>query len=238
MPAAEAQVRTDRASRYLVQLCRHARQMASMRHRPPARLGGHTPPDVLDVDCSEPRGIVRFAEGQWTLEATADTLTLRVEAADAETLRRLQDGITARMEKIGRRDRLAVTWQQPSPDEQNPGAAPAPDTAAGKRRRRGWLSTIALAVGAALVVAVHLGVGGAALATSAWTGWAANIVLALILLKLVTIAGHLVLGYFALRGGKTLHARWNLRHPSAPERTVASSTTEQGTVQVTREDRS
>jgi ketosteroid isomerase-like protein len=55
--------------------------------------------------------------------------------------------------------------------------------------------TIGLTVIAALAVAVHLGVGGAVLAGSRWTGWAADAVLAGVALKL---AG---LGWVAGRGG-------------------------------------
>jgi len=38
---------------------------------------------------------------------------LRVEAADEDNLRRLQDLIASRLERFGRRDRLTVTWQRP-----------------------------------------------------------------------------------------------------------------------------
>lgn len=76
------------------------------------------------VDYSETRGIVRFAQGRWTLGATSDTLTLRVEADDEDALRRLQEGISGRLEKIGRRDRLKVTWQPPgAPDAAHPGSS-------------------------------------------------------------------------------------------------------------------
>jgi hypothetical protein len=244
MPTAEAHVPTDRPSRYLVQLCRHAKQMGRMRHRPPTRhSGGQMPPEVRHVGYSETYGIVRFAEGQWTLQATAGTLTLRVEATDENTLRRLQDGIAARLEKIGRHDQLAVTWQRPQASaalgEQAPGMAPAPQTGAGKRRRHGRLDTIALVAGGALVVAVHLGLGGAALAASAWTSWATNIVLAIILLKLITIAGHVMLGRFAIRRGKIVHARWKLRHsPPEPAPTAAPPMTEQAAGIVKQEEHS
>lgn len=113
MPTAEAHLATDRASRYLVQLCRHLGQMTRVSHRPLAGHGeGRRPPAVQHVDYTDARGTVRFAGGQWALDATADTLTLRVDADDEEGLRRLQDGIAARIEKIGRRDGLQVHWQR------------------------------------------------------------------------------------------------------------------------------
>ncbi len=60
---------------------------------------------------------------------------------------------------------------------------------------------------AALVVAVHLGVGGDALAASRWTGWAADVVLAVVVVKLIVIAGHIVLGCLAIRRRNASKAR-------------------------------
>ena len=217
MPIAEAHVRAGRPSRYLAQLCRHADHMGRMRHQPPSRVtSGRQPPVVRHVDFSENRGVIDFAKGKCTLQASADILTIRVEAADEDSLRRLQDGIAGRLEKIGRRDQLAVTWQRPDAStgrrgEQAPGAPPAPPSGSRKRWRLG-LGTIALVVAGVLVVAVHLGLGGAALAHSAWTGWATNIVLALILLKLLSIAGHVLLGGLVVRHSKIAHSHWKLRH--------------------------
>ncbi|MBO0515650.1 DUF2218 domain-containing protein [Streptomyces beijiangensis] len=59
--------------------------------------------------------------------------------------------------------------------------------------RRTRLRTTGYIVVGALVVAVHLGLGGAAMEASAWTGWAANIVLAAVLVKIIAF------GYFAAR---------------------------------------
>jgi hypothetical protein len=228
VPTAFARIETDRPSRYLVQLCRHADNMDRARHRPPSgNTGGRKPPKVRHVDFSDTRGIIQFADGQCTLQATADTLTIRVETADEETLRRLQDGIASRLERIGRRDGLAVTWQRPqastvSPGEPAPDAPHAPPTGAGKRRKLGRLGTTALVIGGALVVALHLGLGGGALATSAWTGWATNIVLALILLKLLVVAGHVALGGFVVRRDRLVHTLRKLRHPR-PEATSTAA---------------
>lgn len=64
--------------------------------------------------------------------------------------------------------------------------------------------------GGALIVAVHLDIGGAAPADAKWTGWAADAVLVLILVKLLFLAGHLFLGRAALRRG--IVSRHGRRH--------------------------
>lgn len=116
MPSMEARVPTDRASRYLVQLCRHSEQMSRWRHRPPAGPGGgREAVAVREVQWSETLGVVRFDEGEWTLCATGDALLLRVDAVDQQALGRLQQGIAARLATIGRRDRLSVSWHPTDP---------------------------------------------------------------------------------------------------------------------------
>ena len=111
MPTAQARIPTNRATRYLAQLCQHTGRMRGRRldHR---LAEGHAPPPVRRVECTDTNGTIDFASGTCTLHATADALTLRIEAADEEGLRRLQDLLAARLESIGRRDRLAVTWQR------------------------------------------------------------------------------------------------------------------------------
>ncbi|WP_377273001.1 DUF2218 domain-containing protein [Peterkaempfera sp. SMS 1(5)a] len=211
MPTAEAHVATGRGSRYLTQLCRHLDRMSLMNHQPgTAPHAGHTPPQVQHVDYSDTHGVVRFAEGRWTLHATPDTLTLRVEADDEQTLQRLRDAATARLEKIGRRDRLTVTW--------NPSAEPLGDaggtaSAAGVRpgRHRGHGRTLGVAAVAAAVIGLHLGLGGAALAASAWTGLAADAVLAVVALKVVLMGGHIALGRLAVRRGRSVGLPWTRR---------------------------
>lgn len=215
MPTAQAHIPTERASRYLVQFCRHLGQMSRMRHQPPARHGGgDMPPTVQDVDYSDTYGVIRFDEGRFTLQATSDTLSLRVDADDEDAQQRLQNGITARLEKIGRRDGLTVTWQRcqtpPGPPGEGAGPASAAETGSAKRPGRG--RTIGLMAVGAVVVAVHLGLGGAALAASSWTGWAVNAVVAIILLKVVFVAVHVVLGRFAIRRGTSFRLRWTSRH--------------------------
>jgi hypothetical protein len=121
MPTAEAQILTDRASRYLAQLCRHASQMGRpMRHRPRAHDRGDPPPEVKHVEWSDTYGIVSMSWGQWTMQATPDTLTVRAEAADEDSLRRIQDLVAERLGRFGRRDHLTVSWQQPDASEVQP----------------------------------------------------------------------------------------------------------------------
>ncbi|MEU2334686.1 DUF2218 domain-containing protein [Streptomyces sp. NPDC013172] len=202
MPTAEAHVPTDRASRYLVQLCRHLSQMHGMRHRPPVgHGGGQMPFEVQRVDYCDTLGTIRFVQGLCTLRATADMLVLRVEADDEDTLRRLQNGIAGRIEKIGRRDGLAVTWRPLRAPEDAPseaaGTAHVPGAGAGKRRGLG--KAIGLGAAVVVVVALHLGLGGAVLAASPWTSWGVNAVLVIVLVKLVFMGGHVVLGRAGVR---------------------------------------
>jgi hypothetical protein len=151
-------------------------------------------PGVNHIEYSDTDGTVRFAEGRLSLYATTDALTLRVEAADDEALRRLQDGIAARLQKIGRRDGLTTSWQEL--DSQ----AEAPADSLGGRRRP--LAVVGLAAAVALIATVHLGLGGAALASTAWTALIGNVLVVALLGALVFIVAHLFLGRFAFRRRK------------------------------------
>jgi hypothetical protein len=191
MLTAEAHVETARASRYLVQLCRHAGQMNRyLRHRPRTHEGGGAPPKVRNVEWTDTRGTVSLDLGQVTLRATADKLTLRAEAADEEKLRRIQDLITARLEQIGRRDSLTVNWQNPHTSPEQPGAS---TTTGHSAKRRGRLRVVSLVAVGLLVVAAHFGLGGTALAKSWLTGGAAIVVLGVVFVKVVALV------YFAVR---------------------------------------
>lgn len=215
MLTAQAQVPTDRASRYLVQLCRHTTHMhgerpgsARVRHRPPAYPAGdgQMRPEVQHVDYSDTCGTIRFTQGLCTLWATADTLTLRVDATDEATLHRLQDGITRRLEMIGRRDHLTVGWQwsdttpgslsgdaavvTPAPREP---AAPRPQEWRGLGRRLLWVGA------AALVIVGHMGMLGGVLAAATWAKWGFNALLAIIAVKVIFVGIHLIGGRYALR---------------------------------------
>lgn len=154
---------------------------------------------MLHVEWDDAHGIVTLNWGTWTLDAASDTLTLRAEAPKCEDLQRIQDLLAARVEKIGRRDRLTVVWQRPD--------TPAPTEKSGNTNNitRRWSSTRAwVLVGiVAVLIAVHLGLGGAALAASRWTDWT---VIGLVALFLVKAIGLRVL---ATRRGKAFHAPGN-----------------------------
>jgi hypothetical protein len=115
MLTAEAQVQTGRPDRYLAQFCRHASQTGGrLRHRPRSHGDGGTRPEMRHVEWSETNGSLILNWGQCTLQATPGTLTLRAAAADAENLIRIQDLVTERLEKFGRRDHLTVAWRRTS----------------------------------------------------------------------------------------------------------------------------
>lgn len=127
MPSVEARIPTDRATRYLEQLCSHLGALGHMRHVPASGHGGHGHggqsghgerseqgergvPQVVDIERSRDRAVIRFAGGCWDLTAGSEALVLRVEAETAASLEQLTAAITARIAKIGRRDGLKVTW--------------------------------------------------------------------------------------------------------------------------------
>jgi uncharacterized membrane protein YcjF (UPF0283 family) len=120
---------------------------------------------------------------------------LRAEAADEESLRRLQDLVAHRLETIGRRDRLKVTWERSeAPETEEPdqaiGASPAHTGHAAAHRGRH--TKIALIAVGALVVAIHLGLLGTAFASSRWTKWGADIILLIVVVKLVVVPTKIV----------------------------------------------
>jgi hypothetical protein len=126
MLTAEALVQTEHPARYLAQLGKHAGKMAAtgrhLRHRPRSHDSGG-PPEIRHAGWSGTDGIVTLNWGQWTMHAATGTLRLRAEAGTEEDLRRIQDLLTARLEKIGRRDHLTVTWQPAEAPAAAPGEA-------------------------------------------------------------------------------------------------------------------
>ena len=117
MLTAQADIQTDHAARYLERVCGHAGKMGAIGHRlghpqaSHARGGG--PPEVRHVACSGTEGTVSLSCGQWTMRALPGVLAIRAEAADEQSLRRIQDLLTARLQKFGRREQLTVTWRRP-----------------------------------------------------------------------------------------------------------------------------
>jgi hypothetical protein len=108
---AEARVTTDRSSRYLVQLCRHVHHIAQVN----PQLRAH-------VEWSDEHGLLDFGWGRCAVRAERGALVLRAEARDEDGLRELERRIADRVEQIGRRDGLTVTWTPPQrTTEQLPG---------------------------------------------------------------------------------------------------------------------
>jgi hypothetical protein len=133
MPASYAHVPTGRATRYLAQLCSHGRLMSRLtRHRAPGHGQGHGDdhgndgaPPVATASSAGTEGVIDFGWGRCTLRATAATLIMYAEAGDPQRLQQIQDGVSARLQRIGRRDQLAVTWTEAPPatgpgPEENP----------------------------------------------------------------------------------------------------------------------
>ncbi len=90
---AEARVETDHASRYLTHLCEHAYAMGA------------------GTEWSETHGTIHFgASGRCVLDASETTLTVRVEAATSDDLRRIQDIIGSDFGRFGRREELRVSF--------------------------------------------------------------------------------------------------------------------------------
>ena len=111
MPGAEAHVQTSSAGRYLARLCQHAGKMGQpQRHRPRTHGSSGGSPEVLHAEYSETEGSIVLNWGRCSLKAGPGSLTLRADAADEESLTRIQDMIAGRLEKFGRRENLSVTW--------------------------------------------------------------------------------------------------------------------------------
>jgi hypothetical protein len=117
MVTAEADIQTEHATRYLERVCGHAGKMGAaghrLGHRPPSHARGGGPPEVRYVECSGTEGTVSLDCGQWTMRALPGLLAVRAEAADEQSLRRIQDLLTMRLQKFGRREHLTVTWLRP-----------------------------------------------------------------------------------------------------------------------------
>lgn len=114
MLTAIARIPTQDPGRYLVRLCKHASQMGGpLRHRPRAHAQGGAPPEMRGVEWNDTDGSLTLDWGRCTLHAAPGVLELRAEAADEESLARVQELIGRRLEKLGHRDRLTVTWLTP-----------------------------------------------------------------------------------------------------------------------------
>jgi hypothetical protein len=127
MDSAEARIATPHAQRYLAQLCRHAAAIGGrgghlrmLRHK---RHGGEMPAhDQLRIETQSTRteGTIRL-DPYGTCRLTADDgeLVVRIEAAEPDKLARIQQILTADLERFGgRREQLVVRWRQDGQGEQ------------------------------------------------------------------------------------------------------------------------
>ena len=112
MRASQATIATDRAGRYLIQLCRHSDQMRGPAFARTARHDdGIAALPSPRSEWSDADGIIEFGSGRCILHATNDALTIRAEAGDEQQLARIQEGIARSLERMGRRDELRVAWE-------------------------------------------------------------------------------------------------------------------------------
>jgi len=119
MPAVTARIETGRSGRYLTQLCRHVESIYAKRGshgEPPGHAEGRQaqdrPAEAPRVVWTEAAGTISFGDVTVTLLADPAALILRAEAGSDESLQRAQDLVTGQLARIGRRDRLTVTWQR------------------------------------------------------------------------------------------------------------------------------
>lgn len=111
MLTAQAHIRTTTPGRYLDRLCKHASGMQRM------GLGMHQGeagrPRVQHIEQTRTGAALTFSIGRCALHAGTETLTVRAEAATEHHLRQIQELITRDPERLGHREQLTVTWQQP-----------------------------------------------------------------------------------------------------------------------------
>lgn len=190
MPVLQAQIQTDRATRYLVQFCKHAAAMggggghSGRRHVPMSREA------QVAAEWSDTTGRVTFGPwGQATLTAHDDSLTVLIDAADEGRLAQIRDIITRDFERFSRRNPLAVAWER----LESPNTAPLPGAVGvpSEHRRsfpRSHFQSAVLALAVVLVIALHVGLAGTIVAESRWTGLAAKVVAVLVAVKIALIA--------------------------------------------------
>jgi hypothetical protein len=186
MATTEARITTDRAERYLSQICRHASMVGSGEHLP-----HDAPPWLREVevaaDWSGTAGTITFIPwGRCDLTATADALIVRIDASDASDLEKIQTIIGNNLERMSHRNPLSVSWirgetaQTTDPDIPRP---PAEKTA-----RHPKLRVASITVVAALAVIAHLALSGSLIADLSLTSTVGILALALLVFKFATIA--------------------------------------------------
>jgi uncharacterized protein len=95
MLTSDARVATDRASRYLAQLCKH------FAHK-------------VTAEWDHRRGHADFGWGTCTLTATTEALLLHAQAPDETGLARVEHVVGDHATRFGARDNLTVAWTRSS----------------------------------------------------------------------------------------------------------------------------
>lgn len=204
MPTSQTTIRLDRPSRYLVQFCKHATGMgrAGTGHQPRVH-GSHTVPAADGVTISVQQQTDEHALvdidplGQITLHAESDTLTVTLQAADDEALRRLQDIVTRDLQRFGRRDHLQITWPDSPPASDHTTNSEGSPSNHAPRIRPGRAALIGGIALVAVLVAAHAIFGAALLDNLGWIGGSVAAIAVIIGTKLVLI----------MAGGRRLHKR-------------------------------
>jgi len=93
MITSQAVVVTDRASRYLTQLCKH------FAHK-------------VHAEWDESKGYADFGWGTCTLTATSEALVLDAQAPDGDGLDRVEHVVGDHATRFGVKDNLTVTWKR------------------------------------------------------------------------------------------------------------------------------
>lgn len=190
MPTVTAEIATDRAVRFLHQFCQHAAAMGSGRgHAGPMRHGGPPVDITLTAEYTDDQGTVTFGTwGTCTLTAGPTALSVRIDATDNAALERIREIVNRDFDRFSARSPLSVVWR-------------GGDSGSG---RRSWLVVAAIAAVAVVVVAVHVGLAGAAVRS----GWSLT-VLALVAVALV------IKGTLVVLAGRRGH-RMRLHHSRTP----------------------
>ena len=114
----EARIETKQSTRYLVRLCTHAASMGRAQgHGPRVHLGEALSRGEVDVKAqwSDTQGAVTFSPwGRCEIAASTTALLLRIEAADEEDLRRIQDIITGDLDRFSGSERWPSTGGGPT----------------------------------------------------------------------------------------------------------------------------
>lgn len=91
MLKAQANVQTEKASRYLKALCNH------FSHK-------------VTAEYSDERGVVQFGFGYCEMQATDNTLNLQVQAEDDENFQRVKHVVGDHLIRFGTNEELVVNW--------------------------------------------------------------------------------------------------------------------------------